>query len=199
MDYSSQSEMPDPANREVTELLEAWQHGDAGARERLLPLVYDELRRVARARLRRERPDHTLQATALVHEAYLRLIGPGEATPRNRVQLFGIAARLMREILVDHARRKAALKRGGPATKVSLDDAVAAPEVTIVDILALDEALGELSARDARLCQVVELKFFAGLTIDETATALQVSVATVERDWTVARAWLHQRLASSGR
>jgi RNA polymerase sigma factor (TIGR02999 family) len=199
MDYSSQSEMSDPAKREVTELLEAWQHGDAGARERLLPLVYDELRRVARARLRRERPDHTLQATALVHEAYLRLIGPGEATPRNRVQLFGIAARLMREILVDHARRKAALKRGGPATKVSLDDAVAAPEVTIVDILALDEALGELSARDARLCQVVELKFFAGLTIDETATALQVSVATVERDWTVARAWLHQRLASSGR
>jgi RNA polymerase sigma factor (TIGR02999 family) len=198
MDYSSQSEMPDSAKREVTELLEAWQHGDAGARERLLPLVYDELRRVARARLRRERPDHTLQATALVHEAYLRLIGPGEATPRNRVQLFGIAARLMREILVDHARRKAALKRGGPATKVSLDG-VAAPEVAIVDILALDEALGELSARDARLCQVVELKFFAGLTIDETATALQVSVATVERDWTVARAWLHQRLASSGR
>lgn len=198
MDYSSQSEMPDPAKREVTELLEAWQHGDAGARERLLPLVYDELRRVARARLRRERPDHTLQATALVHEAYLRLIGPGEATPRNRVQLFGIAARLMREILVDHARRKAALKRGGPATKVSLD-AVATPEVAIVDILALDEALGELSARDARLCQVVELKFFAGLTIDETATALQVSVATVERDWTVARAWLHQRLASPGR
>jgi RNA polymerase sigma factor (TIGR02999 family) len=198
MDYSSQSEMPDPAKREVTELLEAWQHGDAGARERLLPLVYDELRRVARARLRRERPDHTLQATALVHEAYLRLIGPGEATPRNRVQLFGIAARLMREILVDHARRKAALKRGGPATKVSLD-AVAAPEVAIVDILALDEALSELSARDARLCQVVELKFFAGLTIDETATALQVSVATVERDWTVARAWLHQWLASSGR
>jgi RNA polymerase sigma factor (TIGR02999 family) len=198
MDYSSQSEMPDPAKREVTELLEAWQHGDAGARERLLPLVYDELRRVARARLRRERPDHTLQATALVHEAYLRLIGPGEATPRNRVQLFGMAARLMREILVDYARRKAALKRGGPATKVSLDG-VAAPEVAIVDILALDEALSELSARDARLCQVVELKFFAGLTIDETATALQVSVATVERDWTVARAWLHQWLASSGR
>ncbi len=191
--------MPDSKKREVTELLEAWQHGDAGAREQLLPLVYDELRRVARARLRRERPDHTLQATALVHEAYLRLIGSGEATPRNRVQLFGIAARLMREILVDHARRNAALKRGGPVTKVSLDDAVAAPQVAIVDILALDEALAELSARDARLCQVVELKFFAGLTIDETATALQVSVATVERDWAVARAWLHQRLASSGR
>jgi len=106
---------------------------------------------------------------------------------------------LMREILVDHARRNAALKRGGPATKVSLDDAAAAPQVAIVHILALDEALAELSARDARLCQVVELKFFAGLTIDETATALQVSVATVERDWAVARAWLHQRLASSGR
>ncbi len=188
--------MPDPAKREVTELVEAWPQA-----MREPPTVaaarLDELRRVARPRLARRPERHA--RTALVHEAYLRLIGPGEATPRNRVQLFGIAARLMREILVDHARRNAALKRGGPATKVSLDDAVAAPQVAIVDVLALDEALGELSARDARLCQVVELKFFAGLTIDETATALQVSVATVERDWAVARAWLHQRLASPGR
>jgi RNA polymerase sigma factor (TIGR02999 family) len=191
--------MPVPSTREVTELLEAWQHGDAGARERLLPLVYDELRRVARARLRRERPDHTLQATALVHEAYLRMLGPGEATPRNRAQLFGMAARLMREILVDHARRKGARKRGGPATKVSLHDGVAAPEIAIVDLLALDEALTELGARDARACQVVELKFFAGLTIGEAAEVLQVSAATVERDWTVARAWLHQRLSTSNR
>jgi RNA polymerase sigma factor (TIGR02999 family) len=191
--------MPDPSTREVTELLEAWHHGDRGARERLLPLVYDELRRVARARLRHERPNHTLQPTALVHEAYLRLVGPGETTPRDRAQLFGMAARLMREILVDHARRRAAGKRGGPVTKVGLLDAVAAPEVAIVDILALDEALAELSARDARVSQVVELKFFAGLTIDETALALQVSPATVERDWTVARAWLHQRLTSSSR
>jgi len=180
----------------VTQLLVRWGKGDPSALEELTPHVYNELRKLAQWHMGQERHARTLQATALVHEAYLRLIGPGEATPRNRVQWFGIAARLMREILVDHARRKAALKRGGPATKMSLDGAVAAPEVTIVDILALDEALAELSARDARLCQVVELRFFAGLTIDETATALQVSVATVERDWTVARAWLHQRLAS---
>jgi RNA polymerase sigma factor (TIGR02999 family) len=187
--------MADRGKQDVTQLLEAWQHGDAGARERLLPLVYDELRRVARARLRREAPGHTLQPTALVHEAYLRLLAPGEATPRNRTELFGMAARLMREILVDHVRRKKALKRGGAAVKISLHDAVAAPEIPIIDILALDEALDELNARDARLCQVVELKFFAGLTIDEAADALHVSPATVERDWIVAKAWLHQRLS----
>jgi RNA polymerase sigma factor (TIGR02999 family) len=186
--------MADPRNQDVTQLLEAWQHGDTGARERLLPLVYNELRRVARARLRREAPGHTLQPTALVHEAYLRLLGPGESTPRNRTQLFGIAARLMREILVDHARRKNARKRGGDGTRVSLHDA-AAPAVPIVDLLALDEALNELSARDARLCRIVELKFFAGLTIEEAAETLRISAATVERDWAVAKAWLHQRLS----
>jgi RNA polymerase sigma factor (TIGR02999 family) len=191
--------MPHQPDANVTDILQAWHRGDAGALERLLPLVYDELRRVARARLRRERPDHTLQPTALVHEAYLRLIGPGEATPHNRAQLFGMAARLMREILVDHARRKDARKRGGAATMVSLNDSVAAPEIAIVDVLALDEALTELGARDARVCQVVELKFFAGLTIDEAADALHVSAATVERDWTVAKAWLHQRLSASNR
>jgi RNA polymerase sigma factor (TIGR02999 family) len=191
--------MPHQRDANVTELLQAWQRGDTGAPERLFPLVYDELRRVARARLRRERPGHTLQATALVHEAYLRLIGPGEATPHNRAHLLGMAARLMREILVDHARRKDARKRGGAATKVSLHDSVAAPEIAVVDLLALDEALIELSARDARACQVVELKFFAGLTIGEAAEALHVSPATVERDWTVARAWLHQRLSTSNR
>jgi RNA polymerase sigma factor (TIGR02999 family) len=191
--------MPHRTDANVTELLQAWQQGDRGALERLLPLVYDELRRVARARLRQERPGHTLQATALVHEAYLRLIGPGEATPDNRAQLFGMAARLMREILVDHARRKNARKRGSAATKVSLHDAVAAPEIAIVDLLALDEALIELAARDARACQVVELRFFAGLTIDEVAEALHVSTATVERDWTVAKAWLHQRLSGPNR
>ena len=187
--------MPYQPGAPVTELLQAWQQGDAGAAERLFPLVYDELRRVARARLRRERPGHTLQPTALVHEAYLRLIRPGEATPQNRAQLFAMAGRLMREILVDHARRVAARKRGGAVTRVSLDESVAAPEIAIVEVLALDEALNELSARDVRLCQVVELRFFAGLSIDEAAEALHVSTATVERDWTVARAWLHQRLS----
>lgn len=187
--------MPHQPGANVTALLQAWQQGDASAREQLFPLVYDELRRVARARLRRERPGHTLQPTALVHEAYLRLIQPGEATPQNRAQLFGMAGRLMREILVDHARRKDARKRGGAVTKVSLHESVAAPEIAIVDLLALDEALSELNSRDVRLCQVVELRFFAGLSIDEAAEALHVSTATVERDWTVARAWLHQRLS----
>jgi RNA polymerase sigma factor (TIGR02999 family) len=187
---------PNQSNHDVTGLLQQWQAGDAGALERLLPLVYDELRRVARARLRQEQPGHTLQATALVHEAYLRLVGSRLPTPQNRTHLFGVAARLMREILVDHARRKAAGKRGGgAATLIELDESVAAPEIGTLDLLALDEALTELDALDQRLCRVVELKFFAGLNIDETAQALRVSSATVERDWTVAKAWLHQRLS----
>ena len=179
----------------VTALLRAWRRGDKDAFDRLTPLVYHELRRRARHYLRAERPNHTLQPTALVHEAYLRLLGPGEGTPRNRAHLFGMAARLMREILVDHARRKDARKRGGAATKVTLHDEVAATEIPLVDILALDQALTELAARDPRVCRVVELKFFAGMTIDEAAEVLHVSAATVERDWTVAKAWLHQRLS----
>ena len=183
-----------PANQNVTALLQAWQQGDANALERLLPLVYDELRRVARARLRGERPGHSLQATALVHEAYLRLVGEGGASPHTRAQLFAMAARLMREILVDHARKKKARKRGGGDTVIALDESAPAPTSSPVDVLALDEALSDLATVDPRLCQVVELRFFAGLTIDETAEALKVSTATVERDWTVAKAWLHQRL-----
>jgi RNA polymerase sigma factor (TIGR02999 family) len=181
------------SNPDVTGLLQQWQAGDAEALSRLLPLVYDELRRVARASLRHEQPGHTLQATALVHEAYLRLT-LGHSTPQNRTHFFAIAARLMRQILVDHARKKQAKKRGGGATLMTRDDATPAAGVALVDVLALDAALDELSALDARLSQVVELKFFAGLSIDETAQALKVSTATVERDWTVAKAWLHQRL-----
>jgi len=189
--------MPDrPPSQDVTGLLQQWRAGNADALERLLPLVYEELRRVARARLRQEQPGHTLQATALVHEAYLRLIGSGNLRPQNRAHLFAVAARLMREILVDHARRRAARKRGGSATMIAIDESVAAPEIAMIDLLALDEALTELHALDARLCRVVELRFFAGLNIDETAEALQVSTATVERDWTVSKAWLHQRLSS---
>ena len=188
--------MAEPDGRaDVTQLLDAWQRGDDSALGRLLPLVYDELRRVARARLRAERPGHTLQPTALVHEAYMRLIRGG-ATPRNREHLFAMAARLMRQILVDHARRKGARKRGGTDSAMALDTGLAAPELPIVDIVALDEALTHLAALDPRLCQVVELKFFAGLSIDEAARALGVSPATVERDWTVSKAWLHQRLTS---
>src|SRR5262245_10450174 len=145
--------MPEAPRQDVTELLRAWQQGDAAAVERLMPIVYDELRRVARARLRHERPGHTLQATALVHEAYIRLIGSQNATPVNRLQLFAMAARVMREILVDHARRRDARKRGGDVSRIALDDGIAAAALPIVDVLALDEALDELAAREARLCR----------------------------------------------
>ena len=180
--------------QDVTELLQQWRGGNADALERLLPLVYEELRQVARARLRHEQPGHTLQATALVHEAYLRLVG-SRTTPQNRTHLFAVAARLMREILVDHARRRGARKRGGSVTMMALDESVAAPDIATIDLLALDEALTEMHALESRLCRVVELRFFAGLNINETAEALDVSTATVERDWTVAKAWLHQRLS----
>jgi RNA polymerase sigma factor (TIGR02999 family) len=182
-------------DQDITALLKAWQQGESGALDRLLPRVYDELRRVARACLRRERPGHTLQPTALVHEAYARMAAGGVPSSRDRAHFLALAARLMREILVDHARRKAARKRGGTATFITLDDAIPSPEAVTIDLLALDEALNELGARDPRLCRVVELKFFAGLNIDETAHVLQISTATVERDWTVSRAWLHQRLS----
>jgi RNA polymerase sigma factor (TIGR02999 family) len=181
---------------DVTALLADWERGNAEALERVVPLVYQELRRVARAHLRGERAGHTLQTTALVHEAYLKLVGMHRVSLRSRVHLLAMSARLMRQILVDHARRKHARKRGGPATIVSLDNVAKVSPVSTVDVLALDEALTELTALDARLCRVVELKFFGGLSIDETAEALAVSTATVERDWTTARAWLHQRLSS---
>ena len=185
----------DGTRNDVTQLLQQWQRGDPGAMDRLLPLVYDELRRVARARLRSERDTHTLQATALVHEAYLRLVGAGRPTAQNRAHFFAIAARLMRQILVDHARRRRARKRGGGETAITLPEWVRTPEIDVVDLLALDQALVELTAMDPRLTQVVELRFFAGLTIDETSEALTVSAVTVERDWMVAKAWLHERLS----
>src|SRR5687768_3026459 len=160
--------------------------------ERLVPLVYDELRRVARARLRNEREGHTLQTTALVHEAYVRLVDLDRMSLRDRTHFFAMAARLMREILVDHARRKNADKRGGAAEMVRLEDAEPAAPAATIDLLALDEALAQLADVDPRLSQVVELRFFGGLSIAETADTLTVSSATVERDWVVARAWLHQ-------
>jgi RNA polymerase sigma factor (TIGR02999 family) len=187
------------SNQDVTGLLQKWEAGDAGAFERLLPLVYDELRRVARGILRREQPGHTIQPTALVHEVYLRLTGAGRPTLQDRTHFFSLAARLMRQILVDHARRKRARKRGGGETVIALAEGVPAPDIPLVDILALDGALEELTVLEPRLCRVVELKFFAGLNIDETAQALKVSAATVERDWTVAKAFLFQRLSSSAR
>ena len=183
--------MPDhPPTQDVTGLLQQWRAGNADALERLLPLVYEELRGVGRGGLRQEQPGHTLQATALVHEAYLRLIGSRTLTPQNRAHLFAVAARLMREILVDHARRRHALKRGGDVTVLGLDGVDAGVENNVVEVLALDEALMELASLDPRVGRVVEMRFFAGLTIAETADALDVSPATVERDCAVAKAWM---------
>jgi RNA polymerase sigma factor (TIGR02999 family) len=180
---------------DVTDLLLSWRQGDAQALDRLVPLVYDELRRVARRHLRREQPGHALQATALVHEVYLRLVDVDRLTLKNRTHFFSIAAKLMRQILVDHARRQQAGKRGGGATMVSLDDVSPAAQPPSVDVLALDEALEALSAIDAQQGSVVELRFFAGLGIDEASEALGISTATVEREWAMAKAWLHRRLS----
>jgi len=187
-----------PGDLDVTQLLANWRGGDKDALARLIPIVYQELRRVARAHLRREGSDHTLQTTALVHEAYLRLVGLNRMTLENRRHFFAMAARLMREILVDHARRKNAVKRGGGITVVGLEDVAASGQDAIVDVLALDRALTDLGALDERLSRVVELRFFAGLSIADTSEALGVSSATVERDWTVAKAWLLQRLSTLG-
>jgi RNA polymerase sigma factor (TIGR02999 family) len=187
--------MPDSSHaHKVTELLLSWGQGDAAALDRLIPVVYDELRRVARRHLRGESPGHALQATALVHEVYLRLVDVDRMTLKNRTHFFALAARLMRQILVDHARRQHAEKRGGRATMVSLDGVSPAIPPSSVDVLALDEALDALSAIDDRQCRVVELRFFAGLNIDETAEALGVSPATVEREWALAKAWLYRAL-----
>ena len=180
---------------DVTDLLLSWRQGDAAALDRLVPLVYDELRRVARRRFRGESPGHALQATALVHEVYLRLVDVDRMTLTSRAHFFGVAATLMRQILVDHARRQRADKRGGGATLLSLDDVSPPAQPASVDVLALDQALEALSSIDARQCHVVELRFFAGLNIDEAAEALGVSAATVEREWALAKAWLFRRLS----
>ena len=180
---------------DVTGLLLSWRQGDAEALDRLVPLVYEELRRVARRHLRREQPGHALQATALVHEVYMRLVDVDRLTLKNRTHFFAVAAKLMRQILVDHARLQRAGKRGGGVTMLSLDEVSPAARATSVDVLALDEALDALSSIDDRQCRVVELRFFAGLNIDEAADALEISPATVEREWVLAKAWLFRRLS----
>ena len=166
--------------------------------ERIVPILYDELKRVARAQLAHESRNHTLQPTALVHEAYLRLVNIDRMTVEGRAHFLGLAARLMRQILVDHARRKRADIRGGDVTIVGLDDAIPATSRINLDLLALDTALTELGSFDPRQRDLVELKFFGGLTIAETAAALNISTAMVEREWTIARAWLYHRLAGRG-
>ena len=185
--------MSEPTH-DLTGLLHRWQAGDSGAEERLLPLVYGELRRIAGRELRRERSDHTLQATALVHEVYLELRKCG-LTWENRVQFFGFAAHVARRVLVAHARRRDAQKRGGAVRRVSLDETVElAATVRGPDLLALDEALDRLSRVDAGLARIVELRYFGGLTLDETAEILGVSAVTVSRGWQRARSWLFDAL-----
>lgn len=180
---------------EISQLLVNWSDGDAAAREKLLPLVYDELRRLARKYLNRERADHTLQPTALVHEAYLRMVDQQQVAWHSRAQFFGLAATLMRNILVDHARRHQAEKRGGGEYALSLSEADRYGSQPNVDLLALDEALNDLSRSSPQHARVVELRYFGGLTIEETAKVLNVSHATVERDWAFARAWLKKELS----
>jgi RNA polymerase sigma-70 factor, ECF subfamily len=179
---------------DITQLLTKMTSGDHQAGSALVPLVYDELRRLARRYMRHERPDHTLQGTALVHEAYLRLIDQREITWQNRAHFFGVAAQVMRRILVDHARAKLAHKRGGAQQKISLDVAVAFTPEQSEQLLALNEALKRLSHLDPRQDRIVELKFFGGLTDEEVAVVLGISTRTVKRDWSVAKAWLFREL-----
>jgi RNA polymerase sigma-70 factor (ECF subfamily) len=188
---------PDPSH--VTSLLAAARAGKAEALDALLPVVYDELRRVARAYLRRERPGQTLQATALVHEAYLRLMREQHVAWQNRAHFCAIAASSMRQILVERARARKAAKRGGQWARLSLDEALIAADDPAVDVEALDQALERLAARDADQARLVELRYFGGLTIEETAEVLGVSPATVKRSWMVARAWLKKELDAGGR
>jgi RNA polymerase sigma-70 factor (ECF subfamily) len=187
-----------PASQDMTQLLVAWSEGDQSALERLLPLVNTELRRLAGHYMRRENPGHTLQTSALVNEAYLRLIDQKNVRWQNRAHFFGIAAQLMRRILIDHARKAQYQKRGGGAVQVSLDEAVAVVEARAAELLAVDEALERLTAMDARKGRIVELRFFGGMTEEETAEVIGISVPTVQREWRAAKAWLH-RMLSEGR
>jgi len=187
--------MPNPNPHEVSQLLLAWSEGDKAAMDQLMPLVYSELRRLARNYLRRERQNHTLQPTALVNEAYLKLVDQNKAHWQNRAQFYGVAAQLMRRILVDHARQHQAAKRGGPnQERLSITNAGQMGEKPDLDLLALHEALEELKQFDPQQERIVELRFFGGLSIEDTAEVLNIGHATVERDWKMARAWLRRKL-----
>lgn len=180
--------------QEVTLLLSALSRGERDAAGKLIPVVYDELRRLAAAYMRRERVDHTLQATALVHEAYLKLVEQRSVNWQSRAHFFGVAAQLMRRILIDHARSHLRQKRGGEQKKISLDEAFVFSPQQSADLVAVDESLERLAKLDARQARVVELRFFGGLSVDEAAEVLGVSPKTVKRDWSVAKAWLYADL-----
>ncbi|MFN0111143.1 MAG: sigma-70 family RNA polymerase sigma factor [Blastocatellia bacterium] len=187
-------------NEGITQMLLQWSEGDASALDRLMPLVYGELRRLAQSYLRRHQNHFLLQPTMLVNEAYLKLVNQEQTNWQNRAQFFGLAAKIMRDLLVDHARQARATKRGGGDYSVSLSEVDRVgqvgrqPDLDKLDLLALDEAMTELAAIKPRHCQIIELRFFGGLTIEETAEALSISHATVERDWGFARVWLYRRL-----
>src|SRR4028118_290462 len=182
---------------DITQLLIEWNGGDESALEQLMPLVYGELHQIARRHLRRESPERTLQTTALVHEAYLRLIDQTRANWQNRAQFFGVAANMMRRILIDHARKRVRDKRGGGAIKLSLDDgSVDVSDERASELVALDEALEKLAAQDADKARLVELRYFGGLSIEETAEVLGVSIATVNRQWRLAKAWLYKEISA---
>ena len=184
-----------PSSSPVTELLARWNHGDVSAREALVSLVYDELRRIARRCLAGQRNNHTLQPTALVHEAYLRLARRDSVDWQDRVHFFALAAQMMRHILVDHARKHSAAKRGGNAVTVVVDEASAVSDDGSLDLVALDNAMKQLAELDPRQLQIVELRFFGGLSIEETAAIVNISPATIKREWATARLWLHQAMS----
>jgi RNA polymerase sigma factor (TIGR02999 family) len=186
--------MPASNPHEISLLLRVWSEGDKAAMDRLMPLVYGELRRLAKSHMRRERANHSLQTAELIHEAYLRLIDADQLSLENRRHFFAVASRLMRQVLVDLARERGSHKRGGAAEQVSLDEAMVVSKQRDEGLLALDEALLALAEFDARKSQVVELRFFGGLNVEETAEALGVSVETVHRDWRLAKSWLLRRM-----
>jgi RNA polymerase sigma-70 factor, ECF subfamily len=196
--FTQESRMSQSPAADVTRLLHAWRAGDDGALERLVPLVYDGLRRVAHARMRGQHPGHTLQTTALVHEAYLCLVEARDHNWQNRTHFFALCAQAMRQILVDAARARGAAKRGGGAVRVPLGDWLAASPPPDLDLLALDEALTQLAAEDPRQGRVVELRYFGGLGVEETAEILDVSPQTLMRDWSAAKLWLVRALRHAG-
>ena len=184
----------EPAPQEITKLLKDWSAGDPTALDKVIPLVYDELHRLAHQHMRRERAGHQLQTSALINEAYLRLVDEPNLTIENRAHFFGIAARLMRQILVDEARKRNAAKRGGDVIQVSFTEATNVAQEQAANVVALDDALKTLESIDGRQSKIVELRFFGGLSIEETAEVLKVSPGTVMRDWTFARAWLKNEM-----
>ena len=183
---------------EITQLLINWSKGDKTAFDQLVPIVYPELRRLARIHMGRESPGHTLQTSALINEAYLRLVGQQDIKWQDRAHFFAVAAQIMRHILVDHARRRHYAKRGGGAPKLPLDEAKALAEQRAAQLVALDDALSDLAALDPRRSQIIELRFFGGLTLDETAEVMKLSPSTVQREWRAAKAWLTHAMTRTG-